>query len=204
MSTAIPVRHPLGLPAGSVRAVLALIVLGSMWALMFFDKEIPLYLIYLMFLVIGSFFAAHGYSIAGPGHASPLHLPRGTLRTLIILGFVAILGWRYYNNPDWHSLLNLKEATKEQPYLPLVLLGAFFAGILVARIVHLLSRAQGPAPWFQDIQSWVALLSALGFAGLVLVQFVINPGLREDQQLSMKTAETILGALVAFYFGARA
>src|SRR5260370_19493783 len=91
-------RQPLGLPAGSVRALLTLMILVLIWALMLFPEEkevrIPLYLYYLMFLILGHFFAAHGHSIAGPstGPVSPLKLPRGTLRTFIILGFLAVLG----------------------------------------------------------------------------------------------------------------
>src|SRR5712691_5655550 len=129
--TTVAIRQPLGLPAGSVRALLTFIVLGLIWALMLLQKEIPLYLFYLMFLILGSFFAAHGHSIAGPAGDSrnPLYLPRGTLRTLIILGFAAVLGWRYYVNPDWRALLEIKQAVVEQPYLPLVLLGGFFLGV---------------------------------------------------------------------------
>jgi hypothetical protein len=203
--TTVAIRQPLGLPAGSVRALLTFIVLGLIWALMLLQKEIPLYLFYLMFLIVGGFFAAHGHSIAGPASDSrnPLYLPRGTLRTLIILGFAAVLGWRYYLNPDWHALLEIKQAALEQPYLPLVLLGAFFFGVFVARIVSLLSGSQGTAPWWQDIQSWLALLGALGLAGEVLIQFVINPSLPEGQQIQYPPWQAILGAIVAFYFGAR-
>src|SRR5258708_35691478 len=119
MST-VTVRHPLGLPAGSIRALLTFIVLGLVWALMVFQKDIPLYLFYLMFLIVGSFFAAHGRSIAGPasGSASPLHLPRGTLRGLIILGCAAVRGGRFYLNPGSPPLLEMKEASSPQPYLP--------------------------------------------------------------------------------------
>src|SRR6266851_4385353 len=114
-------RQPLGLPAGSVRALLTFMVLGLIWALMLLPEEkqiqIPLYLYYLMFLILGSFFAAHGQSIAGP--ASPLYLPRGTLRTLIIAGFLAVLGYRYYVHQDIEDLLNVREPLLQQPFLPL-------------------------------------------------------------------------------------
>jgi len=202
--TTVSIRHPLGLPAGSVRALLTLVVLGLIWALMLLQKEIPLYLFYLMFLVVGSFFAAHGHSIAGPASDSrnPLYLPRGTLRTLIIVGFAAVLGWRYYLNPDWHALLEMKQAMVEQPYLPLVLLGAFFFGVFISRIFGM-SGSQGASPWLQDIRSWLALLAALFLAGEVLIQFVINPSLPEDKQIQYPAWQAILGAIVAFYFGAR-
>src|SRR5207253_2180261 len=103
-------RHPLGLPAGSVRALLTFIVLGLIWALMYQHDDIPPYLFYLMFLIIGSFFAAHGHTISVPGSgaAAPLHMPRGSLRALIILGFAAILGYRYYLNHDLKSLLEMR------------------------------------------------------------------------------------------------
>ena len=56
-------RQPLNLPAGSIRALLVLMVLGLIWALMLLPEErgvqIPLYLFYLMFLLLGHFFAAH-------------------------------------------------------------------------------------------------------------------------------------------------
>src|SRR5260370_41974989 len=92
-------RQQLGLPAGSVRALLTFMILGLIWALMLLPEEkevkIPLYLYYLMFLILGHFFAAHGHSIASPatGTASPLYLPRGTLRILIIVGFLAVMGY---------------------------------------------------------------------------------------------------------------
>ena len=48
-------RQPLGLPAGSVRAILTFIVLGLVWTVMLLPNsgEIPLYLYYLMFLCLG-------------------------------------------------------------------------------------------------------------------------------------------------------
>ena len=49
-----PRRHPLGLPAGSVRAILALMILGLIWTLVALqttqDITTPIYLYYLMFL----------------------------------------------------------------------------------------------------------------------------------------------------------
>ena len=109
-------RQPLGLPAGSVRALLTFMILGLIWALLLLPEEkevkIPLYLYYLMFLILGHFFAAHGHSIAGPatGTTSPLYLPRGTLRTLVIVGFLGVLGYRYYLHRNIEDLLNVRGA----------------------------------------------------------------------------------------------
>jgi hypothetical protein len=202
-------RHPLGLPAGSVRALLTFMVLGMIWALLLLPKEkeirIPLYLFYLMFLILGHFFAAHGHSIAGPksGVASPLNMPRGSLRTLIFLGFVGVLGWRYYVRGGFEDLIQLEQPISEQPYLPFVLVGAFLLGVLLSRLVATVSGAQGISPWYQDFQAWIALLATLGLVAEMLIQLVINPSLEPDKRLQLNEAQLVLAAIVSFYFGAR-
>ncbi len=204
------VRQPLGLPAGSVRALLAFMVLGLIWTLLLLpiDKadKVPLYLYYLMFLILGHFYAAHGHTIAGPstGPKSPLYLPRGSIRLLIILGFVGVLGWRYYQHRDLNDLLKIKEPLLEQPYLPLVLVGTFFVGVFFSRVIgRMLAGPRGPSPWFQDIQAWVALMATLGLAVEFIIQLVINPSLDVDKRLDVHDAEMVLAGIVSFYLGAR-
>jgi hypothetical protein len=199
-------RHPLGLPAGSVRALLTFIVLGLIWALLLMPEEkriqVPLYLYYLMFLILGHFFAAHGHSIAGPttGPASPLYLPQGTLRTLIIAGFLGVLGYRYYLHRNIEDLLNVREPLLQQPYLPLVILAGFFVGVLVSRVF---ARRLRLAPWFQDILAWVALLATLGLSAEVIIQLIINPSVEPEHRLYLHQWHLVLCGIVSFYFGAR-
>src|SRR5438132_12011251 len=189
-----PPRHPLGLPAGSVRAILILTIVGLSWLLTLLppDKvaKVPLYLYYVLFLCLGSFFSAHGHSIAGPGLSgtrSPLYLPRGSLRGLILLGFLAILGWKYYTTRDWNAVLEdlkLPEIGPKDAVLPVVLLGAFFAGVILTRIF---SRSRGglriAPPWFQDILAWLALIDTLLLGVAVIVYAVINPGLSPERRI---------------------
>jgi hypothetical protein len=199
-------RQPLGLPAGSVRALLTLMILLLIWALMLLPEEkairIPVYLYYLMFLSLGHFFAAHGHSIAGPasGPASPLRLPRGTLRTFFVLGFLAVLGYRYYIHQDFEDLLKLQEPLLQQPYLPLVILGGFFLGIFLNRVV---GRTVGCAPWFQDILAWLALLATAGLCVEVIIQLIINPSVDPEYRLQLGPWHLGLSAIISFYFGAR-
>ena len=197
-------RQPLGLPAGSVRAILTLIVLGLVWTVMLLPSsgEVPLYLYYLMFLALGSFYAAHGHSISGP--RSPLYLPRGTLRTLIVLGFAAVVGWKYYLTRDWNEVLKIKAPDVGNVALPVVLLAAFFAGVFVSRIIgRMLSGPYGPPPWFQDILAWLALLATIGMGVEVLYVGFIKPGLSPENQFTSPTLQMILAAITGFYFGAR-
>jgi hypothetical protein len=199
-------RHALGLPAGSVRALLTFMILGLIWALMLLPEEkeikIPLYLYYLMFLILGHFFAAHGHSIASPatGTASPLYLPRGTLRTLIIVGFLAVLGYRYYLHRNIEDLLNVREPLLQQPYLPLVILTGFFVGVFLGR---LFGRKLSTAPWFQDILAWVALLATLGLGAEVIILLIINPSVAAENRLYLEKWHVVLSGIISFYFGAR-
>jgi hypothetical protein len=199
-------RQPLGLPEGSVRALLAIMVFGTIWALLLIHEDkpasIPLYLYYLMFLILGSYFAARRHHQPPPGvrQAHPLHLPRGTLRFLMIVGFIAAIGWGLYSDPGFVNRLN--PPVTEQPYLPVVVVGAFFLGILVARFgERVLAGPAGVPPWFQDLLAWVSLLAMLGLGAEVLIRLVIDPTL--SQRLNLHPWESILAGVVAFYFGAR-
>ena len=104
-----PPRHPLGLPAGSVRAVLALSVLGLLWLLAL--RPLPgqgealgkiqlpsafMNLQILMVLILAHFFAAHGHSIRrDASQRSPLGLPRGTIRFLLLAGYLGLAVYLY-------------------------------------------------------------------------------------------------------------
>lgn len=119
-------RHPLGLPPGSVRGLLTFMVLGIFWTLVVVSRHrdiyIPAYLYYLMFLILGHYFATRGNTAAAGGESHPLYLPRGSIRLLIVLGFVAVVGWDFYNNPDFFEHLKI---TTDQPRLPMAILAAF-------------------------------------------------------------------------------
>src|SRR5207244_3065201 len=135
-TTLAPVpRHPLGLPQGSVRAVLSLAIVGLFWLLLLLpadqDVQVPLYLYFLLGLVL-LFFGSHGRSIAPErtSHRSPLNLPRGSIRGIIVLGTVAVIGWCIRSDPA--SLIARLTPSPQQlpqwPYFLMVLAGGFFLG----------------------------------------------------------------------------
>lgn len=199
-------RHPLGLPAGSVRATIAMMVAGLIWALVLTAKEqtveIPLYLCYLLFLIVGSFFASHGSSIAGNGSAgpSPWHLPSGTFRFLLILGFFGVFGWRTYSRGELPEI-KVTHDLSEHAYLLVWILGAFFLGMLMTRLVAAVSSGGTPA-WYQDVLAWVSLLALIGLVIEVAVLLMINPTL-EGEKINLPKWQTFLSAILGLYFGAR-
>ena len=83
MSATLNVRPPLGLPAGSIRGLLALQIVLIFWMLLLVTQEIPIPLnLYFLLSLVMMFFVSHGKSIArrGEGVSSPLWLPGGSIR----------------------------------------------------------------------------------------------------------------------------
>src|ERR1700686_3659865 len=85
-------RHALKLPAGSVRAIHVLAIVGLICAIILIpgSHTIPPYLTWLLFLMVGHYFTAHGITIATRDEEapSPLYLPGGTVRVLILLALI--------------------------------------------------------------------------------------------------------------------
>lgn len=201
-------RHPLGLPRGSVRAVLAFLVLGTVWALLLIPAEkirdgIPPYLFYLTFLIVGSYFSSR----AGTPHPKitgepqPLFLPRGTIRALIILGFVGACTIGYHHDHRFFEKIHLGHIAAA-PLLPFVLFGSFFLGVVVNALAGwVLMRPGGMPTWYQDVLAWVSVLAVFGLAFDVIYQLVIVPHSASSSELPQWHG--ILAGIVAFYFGAR-
>ena len=201
-------RYALGLPAGSVRALHTLLIVGIVCALILIPGRegrptpIPPYLIYLLFLAIGHFFAAHGNSIAraSSGYAPPLHLPGGVVRGLVLLLLVATLAYKLVTDPDglaaqFTASVDLLKAP-DYLWLPVIVLAGFFVGV-VFRMVTGGERTY----WGQDLQAWVSLVSALLLGVAALIHLVIEPTLPEGLHLPLW--ESFLAGVVAFYFGER-
>jgi hypothetical protein len=155
------------------------------------------YLQMLMILILVHFFTAHGSTIRpGPGERSPLGLPRGSVRFILLAGY---LGLAYYL---WHNQLTFDYPLQSNILIQAaLLLTAYFVGHFSTVLVRGTTGAIPAA--FQDIQAWVALLAIIVLGILVVIQVMINPGLSLGEQIEPTTVEGILAALVGFYFGAR-
>jgi hypothetical protein len=200
MSTVpVPRRHALGLPSGSIRAMLGLSVLAGLWAMaIVHPKSLPATFVYLTILklfILVHYFAAHGkHTVPGAKHA--LGLPSGSIRFVLLGGFAGLLTYLYkesaeFSMPDGQRLY----------FLIALLMAGFFIGYV---LTSLFRSSTGDLPaWYQDVQAWLALLAAIGLFILVIVYGVINPSVEADQQLNIDHIEAGLSALVGFYFGAR-
>jgi hypothetical protein len=197
-------RHALGLPAGSVRAILALGILGLLWlfVLQYNDtQKLPLefiYLEYLMLLMLASYFTAHGKTIGTQvSTRSPLGLPSGVVRVLLIAGYLGLAAYMWVYNRYYFD----KPVEGPPVLLILLLLSSFFLGHVLTGIVRWLSGAALPAA-YQDIQAWVAILALFMMAGLAMYHLFIRPTLTTPYDVPVPV-EATLAAIVGFYFGAR-
>ena len=100
--TAIP--PPLRLPVGSVRAVLALIVCGTLWYATLQGTTAPSILIDSALLVVAFYFGVRSTAPVVPVQMAsvtakqrkvrqPLFLPHGSVRTVLALGFLGVMGY---------------------------------------------------------------------------------------------------------------
>jgi hypothetical protein len=217
MSTtpAAPHRHALGLPAGSIRALLALGVLGYLWMLLYLmitgkgddDAHVLmrqqaslsfLYMQCLMVLILAHFFSAHGHTIGGTvSRRSPLGLPAGTMRVLLLAGYLGLAAWAYSQEVKF----NLPETAPLVPMLAILMTG-YLVGYIVSHVMRFLSGGGLPG-WFQDVQAWFAMLGLVLFGVVLLVRLVINTSVPFESQIGLGGVEAILAAIVGFYFGSR-
>lgn len=203
-------RHALGLPAGSVRALLALGVLGYLWALLSMilrgdpvlkqQAEMPfIYFNIIMVLILAHFLAAHGSTI---GHKvskrSPLGLPAGSIRFLLLGGYLGLAYYLYATQPKFAP-----PDTAAIVLLVTVLLSCFVVGYVSTAVVRTVSTGGHLPAWFQDVQAWIALLGLVVMGILVLMRLVINPSVSAESQVNLDPIEIALAGLVGFYFGAR-
>ena len=199
--TTTPQRHALGLPPGSIRATHTLFIVGLFCAVLLVPTRqltaVPPYLVYLLFIVLGHYFA-HRSSPAGPGH-SPLYLPRGFVRFVVMGALVGTIAWCIYDNPTKleQQFTATLDALKLEPFLPLCVFGAFFLGVIVRTIVG----RDNPPPWFQDAEAWLSLVSIVGLGAAALMHLVILPSV--ENTVSLPAWEAALAGVIAFYFGER-
>jgi len=200
VATVVP-RPPLGLPPGSIRGLLALQIVILFWVFLLAPAErvtpIPLNLYFLLSFVM-VFFVSHGKSIARKDDAtpSPLWLPGGTLRFVILIGTGAVFAYVLYARPDHiQRLTPHPDQLKNWPYY----LGALAIGFVLGYGTRILPFRNA---WsFQSFQAWMAIIAmALLFLDMIF-QVIINFSL--PNPIDPLAWQTIVTGIVAFYYGSR-
>jgi len=197
------IRHPYGLPMGTVRGFISLLICSFFWIFLLLPdnadptkQTAPLGHFFLLTMVFLAF-ASH------PIPSDPAHtefLP-WLMRVLFVGGSLAVVGYTLYS--DSHRLSTRltpnPEDIRQWPVLLATLSGGFAVGLLLRKI---LGR---DTDMFQTIRAWAGVIGILLLIAETVFQFVIRPSLTGPLSMeAMKIWEGILVSFVAAYFGTRA
>jgi hypothetical protein len=199
--------HALGLPSGSIRALLAILVFGTVWALLLVEPsaDIPDYLRDLLFIVMGHYFAArHRASEAPEPGPPPLFLPRGSVRFLLIAGSIAVAVLLFRRG-------QLTSLEQNKGVVTLLLVGGFLLGVAMNAVAAWWKERGHRTPRIvEDLRAIVSLAAAGLLIFLVLNPLLLLvPPIRIDElipagiHLGHLGPEQVLAAVVGFYFGSR-
>jgi len=177
--------NPLNLPRGSVRALITLTLLSSLWTLMLLGRELPILLCYLVLVALSHYF---GSRTTSADEKSPLFLPRGSVRVIVIVGFAIVayfLSTQGALDPDFH----------DRAALMLFLCFALLLGVLVRKVFDIITRGKANAlrRGFENTKS-IVVIALTGF--LAFVWLTDTTSRVEDYAL-------LASPLVVFYFGSR-
>lgn len=182
--------HPLWLPRGSIRALVTIALSGVAWAQVLQGRDIPPFLLGLLLTLIGYYFGVRrevrgndsGIYDVDPSPERPLFLPSGSIRLLLMLGFL-VSG----------VLLLLRGAMEDKVYLEFFLV---IAGLVVGHLFRRgLARLDG-ALAFNLVRHGKALAVIAVTAGVVYL-------VQQELHQSYYPLPIGLSALVSFYFGSR-
>ncbi len=193
-------RPPLGLPPGSVRALLALMIVSTAITETVRGRTLHVALAESLMIVLAAYFATRRVVDLPPemiekleqegqlpSDRHPLYLPRFSIRAIILLSFAGLAAYLYQRG----------ELFSEKALATLGLVFAYFVGVLfrfVARLFRRWSVPTGLVDWFADLRAIVVLGAT---AALTACYWL------ERKDLLPDWAESTALSLLLFYFGAR-
>jgi len=192
---------PLKLPHGSVRGLLAVLVVFVTCWLMVRGEEVPLAVSESLFTVLAFYFAARAHVMAleaaraqeaaGGGEAPatvhhPFFLPCGTIRLAIVLAFIGVAAYLVKER----GLNGLVSSTT------LLLVFAFFAGQLVKLAIAWWRRGKPKhaTSTFEHVKAAVGVAMGVAFVALYVSGYY---------KQAPPAAHKLFLAFIIFYFGSR-
>ena len=192
-------RPPLGLPNGSVRALLTLLVVAAVIAQVVRGREVEAMWIETLMIALAHYFTSRRFIDLAPGmvrqlesegrleaESNPLYLPRHSIRVILVLAFAGLAVYLYREE----RLFQLQSLSI------LGVISAYLLGIVMRGFVSWWGRsghAKGIRGW-EDLKA-IVVLSVLAYtAGAYLAD-------RPD--LVPKALRNATLGLVLFYFGSR-
>ncbi len=183
--------EPLGLPSGSVRALIMILLSISCWFLILSDEQVPNYLLNLILIVIGCYFSVRTNYMGLTSffnrlievEENPLSLPKGCIRGFIVLGFSISAAY-----------LLIRDSFFDFGYVEFFFI---FTGLIIGFMVNKLTsgyREDNRYIMLGHLKAFVVLLMTLSLFILIVSD-------------SMDTIDSslirLISASIGFYFGSR-
>ncbi|MFO0918561.1 MAG: hypothetical protein U0872_09635 [Planctomycetaceae bacterium] len=192
---------PLGLPTGSVRALLTLTCVAVVVVNTARGRVTDLFWVEALLITMAHYFTSRRFVSLPPAtikqlesdgilerESQPLFLPRGSIRALIIMAFVGLGIYLYQNH---------RERLSDPSVITLLgLVASYFLGSLVRTFAGFLHRVrvQPPSRFWADARALVVLAAVVAVA---IPEFVDATG---DWN---PTVRHVALGLMLFYFGSR-
>jgi hypothetical protein len=194
-----PFRYPLGLPSGSVRALMTMIVVAVTCTDIIHGNLIEPVWAETLMVALAYYFTSRRFiqlppDVLGklesdgyiPKEPLPLYLPRGTIRIAILVTFLSVAAYQFQNGKLFNN----------ETFSIFVTLLAYFTGTTVRGVLNWWYRGRNiPASrWWADLKA----VTVLGALVLTAILQVVG-----QQHLAPMWLENITMAMVLFYFGSR-
>ncbi|HEY3788032.1 MAG TPA: hypothetical protein VGL71_04215 [Urbifossiella sp.] len=198
------IRHPYGLPMGTVRGFMSVLICSFFWIYLLLPSQpgehrpltAPLAHFFLLSMV---FLAFASHPILRDAVKSEF-LP-WLMRVLFVGGSAAVVAYVAYEDPSRLAIRLTPEQGEvvQWPVLLGTLCGGFGLGIFLRFALGHNSDI------FQTIRAWIGVVAILLLVVETLYQFAIKPSIAEPPgPETMKVWEGVVIAFVAAYFGSRA
>lgn len=163
---AVPeVKNPFGLPLGTIRGTLALLICGFVWLVLLWPHDnvkLPLAHFFMGSMVFMAF-VTHPAVNAGKGEST--FLP-WLLRAVFAVGSLGVVAYAVYS--DWEQVTKrLVPSEQEFKQWWLLYLGGTVGGFMVGRVLRLVLGTA--SPFFQSIRAWLSLLAIFMMLGEFLL-----------------------------------
>ena len=196
---------PLGLPTGSVRALLTLIVVAVVIAKLAFDRTPDVLWIETLMIALAHYFTSRRFVSLSPvimqrleqegvleNERHPLYLPKNSIRTIIIGAFVGLGIYLFRGEGNWYE----RRLFQPQPVAMLSMVFAYLLGAIVGTI----------SGWFkkrrtQPITGTWGDIKAVIVIGAILVAAV--PEFVDFGMPFPPLVDRIALGMTLFYFGSR-
>ena len=195
------VRKVLGLPPGSIRALLTLMTVGFIVAQTARGIRVSLLWFESLMIVLAHYFAHRRFVPLSPtmreklkaedlleDETHPLNLPKHSLRTIIVLSFIGLAIY-----------LGFKGRLRDPVAVPVFIsVGSYFLGIGFGTVAAWWNKGKPSkgASWFEDVK---ALITLVAVTLVIVVQLF---GWQQSLPYADKL-EALPLALMLFYFGSR-